>query len=107
ARPLPTGVIGWFPRVRVAGKFYRGGLAGGFEGERRRAALRLAIGFVRLLRRLAPLRAVLRGELDQTFRRIARDAHARRVVFPRMGLDQHGEAVSRRPVRGRKSRRPD
>jgi hypothetical protein len=44
-------------------------------------------------------------QFRQCHDRIASDTHPRRVVLPRVGLDQHREAVALREIAGRKARR--
>ncbi len=106
-RPKAARDVRRIPAVRISPELYRHRFAGGFEGQwdLRRAAR--ASGLVGRAGCFQPLNPMACREVDQAFEDIPRHPHAGLVVLPGMGLHQHREAVSGRPVRRTETGRRD
>ena len=62
-------------------------------------------GDIGLLRRRQPARAVACDAFQYGYHRIAGDAHAHRILLPRMRFHQHRDAVAQQEVAVREARR--
>ena len=85
-------------RVLVAAELDRAARFGIVVGERPPSSRRRAQLRIGCRRGCEPLLAVPARHFQHGEDRVARDADARRIVLPGMRLDQHAEAVARRPV---------
>ncbi len=92
-------------RVRITAKVDHRDVRAGVEVERDFLAAELFGARVGFPRELAPVAALLRHHLGELHEDVVSDAHARRIVLPRVRLDEQRITIASRPVAGREARR--